>query len=113
MICVLYSKNLEPITVLKIPVEVQEDIQRKGLGKVPVLPPQGSNSQDTRYMWITPVRILMRGEQQVFFCTEDEELALTIKPEFLPGQLPMVQHMQTIIYQQQRTLKRLQGNDPV
>lgn len=110
MITVLYTADLEPITCVDIPVEVQEDIQRTGLGRVPVLPSKDADVNNAKFIFIKPLRILgINNQVQVFFTTGEEELALAVSPQWLPGQLPLVQHMQKIIYKQQRELKRLNG----
>lgn len=114
VITVLYTKNLEPITAINIPIDVQEQIQQKGLGKLPVLPNKDAKESEAKYLYIHPVSVLGFHKQvHVFFTTQEEELALAITPEWLPGQRPMVQHMQKIIYEQQKTLRKLSGgNNP-
>lgn len=112
MIVILYTRDLEPITCVDIPVEVQEDIQRVGLGKVPVLSKRDADPSEAKYIYIKPVRILgVDNSLLVFFTTEQEDLALAVTPQWLPGQLPLVQHWQKIIRKQQQELKRLTGGD--
>lgn len=109
MITVLYSEQLEPITCIDIPVEVRDEIERTGLGKVPVISYIGKVKK-TQYMYIRPVRIVLADTVLPLFTTQQEELALIITPQFLPGQQALVQHQQRTIQQQQQQLGRQRGD---
>jgi hypothetical protein len=107
VIVVLYTKDLEPITCVDLPVEVQEEIERVGIGKIPVLSKLGADISTAKMLYIRPLKILGPNlATHVFFVTQEEELALSVSPQWLPGQLPLVQRWQQTIALQQKQLRR-------
>lgn len=112
---VLYTKNLEPITVLNMPMWLQEAIERQGAGKISI---KGKSKieEDTQLAlqeqpptMTIEVEYLQddKGFTHKFFVTKDEELALGIVPQYLPGQLQMQQHMARVIQKQRELLNKL------
>jgi hypothetical protein len=103
---VLYTIDLEPITILDLPLWLLEQLEKQGAVRVAVVKPPG---------WInekTPVADMPNMDTVTIYCerlhwrdgnikrilvTPDEELALTLKPEWLPGQRAAVQSYQTAI----------------
>ena len=111
MIVVLYTQDLEPITCVDLPVEVQEEIERVGIGKIPVLAKPGLDISTAKMLYIRPIKILgLNFATHVFFVTQEEELALSISPQWLPGQLPLVQRWRQTIAAQEKRIKRLNGD---
>jgi hypothetical protein len=106
---VLYTKDLEPITVLNMPVWVQEAIEKAGSGRIAVRAPSETDTDEEMPTMLIEVEKLQTksGETAKFFVTQDEELALSIAPQWLPGQLAMYQYMQKIIQRQKQLLNRL------
>jgi hypothetical protein len=100
---VLYTTDFEPITILELPLWLLEQLERQGAVRVAVMQPP---------KWVTPeqpVKYEPSLEVVTIFCekmrwhdgsvktiliTPDEVLALTLRPEWLPGQLPAVQGYQ-------------------
>jgi hypothetical protein len=103
---VLYTTDFEPITILELPLWLLEQLERQGVIRVAVMqPPKWVNPQ-------TPVQYEPSLETVTIYCekmrwrddsvktilvTPDEVLALTLRPEWLPGQLPAIQHYQKAI----------------
>jgi hypothetical protein len=103
---ILYTHDLEPITVVDLPVWIQESIESKGCAYILVKgrPPQ----QDPPVVRVECKRI--KDEQQVthkFFVTADEELCLTINPQWLPGQVQTYNGLTNLIQKQRETIKQL------
>lgn len=105
---VLYTNDFEPITVLDLPLWLLEQLERQGAVRVAVMRPVQFGAVDAS----VPVGSV-EGPQVVTICcerlrwkdgtvkpvlvTDDEELALTLKPEWLPGQRQRVQSYQAAI----------------
>jgi hypothetical protein len=112
---VLYTKDLEPITVLNMPMWLQEAIERQGAGRI-AIKGKTKTEQDTQLALQEPsptitveVQYLTNeeGYTHKFFVTKDEELALGVVPCWLPGQLQMHQHMVKVIQKQRELLDKL------
>jgi hypothetical protein len=112
---VLYTKDLEPITVLDMPMWLQEAIERQGAGKVTVKGKTKTEEDTSLALQEQPPTITIeveylcdeRGMTHRFFVTKDEELALGVVPCYLPGQLQMHQHMIKVIQKQRELLNKL------
>jgi hypothetical protein len=114
---VLYTRDLEPITVLDMPVWLQDAIERSGAGRIAVAG-RGKREQMERgelYMEEPPPTMLIElkllrdenGDTHKFFTTKDEELALGLVPKQLPGQLQMYQYMTRVIEKQRDVINKL------
>lgn len=96
---VLYTTDFEPLTVLELPLEVLEKMEVEGALKILVAKPPKSLSEgtltirmpETITIYCQKMRWLDDSIKTILF-TEDEELALAIKPSWLVGQLSSVQH---------------------
>lgn len=104
---VLYTKDFEPITVLDLPLWLIEQMERQGGVRVAVQEPLSSQwmSADPPLEESAPKTVTLRcvrlnwlgGEQKTIIITEDDELALRLKPEWLSGQRAQInQYKQTI-----------------
>jgi len=103
---VLYTPDLEPITVVDLPVWIQESIEKKGSGYILVT--TKANQEDPPMIMVRCKRL--QDENQVihkFFVTTGEELALTIMPKWLPGQVQIYNGLMQVIEKQRATIKRL------
>lgn len=103
---VLYTIDLEPITILDLPLWLLEQLEKQGAIRVAVMrPPKWVNEQtpvpDTPGLETVTIyceRLRWRNNEiKHILVTPDEELALTLKPEWLPGQRATVQSYQTAI----------------
>lgn len=91
---VLYSVDFEPITVLDLPQWLLEQLERQGHARVAVMRPvQLSDYQDTADIQPPDVvtiyceRLRWKdGTVKPVLVTDDEALAMLLRPEWLPGQ---------------------------
>lgn len=114
---ILYTHDFEPITVVDLPHWLLEAVERDGAVKVavkrPITPdfiervavgsvegPETVTIQARRLRWPD-------GTVKPIYVTNDEVLALTLKPEWLPGQRMQVQNFQEAISWLSSHLKRL------
>lgn len=95
MRAVLYTHDFEPITVIDLPMEYWNMLRRGHVIDLAVIRPfrikDYKAEPETIYAPADTVRItssfLVRdGVVTMMLFTEDEELALLLPPEFLPGQ---------------------------
>jgi len=101
---VVYTTDFEPITVIDLPRQVLDKIEQTGGIKLAL----GSGETDIADMpKCTLIMCKIRwynGEEKVILVTKDEELALQLKPDWLPGQ----RGIYNLLYNQIKTLtKRL------
>jgi hypothetical protein len=103
---VLYTTDLEPITILDLPLWLLDQLEKQGAVRIAVLrPPVWTTAE-------TPVAPYPGMETVTVYCerlrwrddtvkrilvTPDEELALSLRPEWLPGQRASVQGYQKAI----------------
>ena len=112
---VLYTKDLEPITVLDMPMWLQEEIERQGAGRIAIKGKNKTEDDTQLALQEQPPTITVeveyltseKGDVHKFFVTKDEELALGVVPCWLPGQLQMHQHMVKVIQKQRELLNKL------
>jgi hypothetical protein len=105
---VLYTNDFEPITVLDLPQWLLEQLERQGSVRVAVLRPVQFAPLDATI----PVGSVEGPQTVTIYCeklrwrdgslkpilvTNDEELALILKPHWLPGQVATVQNYQKAI----------------
>lgn len=101
MNAVLYTEALEPITVVDIPMWLYERLLRGDTIAVGVPPPfQFARGGDDhcrlmhKTVHIFGERLRRRGHETLMLFTRDEENALLLDAEFLPGQRREVQQRQ-------------------
>ena len=102
---VLYTNDFEPITVLELPQWLLEQLERQGSVRVAVLRPPRTvlQSEPVNFESLEVVTIYCErlqwkdGTVKPVLVTDDEELALTLRPEWLPGQRQRVQSYQKAI----------------
>ena len=112
---VLYTHDFEPITVVDLPHWLLEALERDGAIKVavkrPITPdfvekvavgsvegPETVTIEVRRLRWHD-------GHVKPIYVTKDEVLALTLKPEWLPGQRVQVQNYEAAIGWLSKNLK--------
>jgi hypothetical protein len=102
---VLYTTDLEPITILDLPVWLLEQLERQGAVRIAVLKPPRWSSDNESTTFDMPETVTVYCEKlrwrdnttKIILVTPDEELALTLKPEWLPGQRAAVQSYKAYI----------------
>jgi len=106
---VLYTQNFEPITVLDLPLWLLEQLEKQGAVKVAVMRPMQLDKTGTiavgsvegnQVVTIYCEKLRWKdGTIKPILITYDEELALTLRPEWLPGQRAAVQSYHKAIRQ--------------
>ena len=102
---VLYTPDLEPITILELPFWLLEQLEKQGAVRIAVLKPprwvqngEGVTFDMPETVTVYAERLRWRdGTTKIILVTPDDELALTLKPEWLPGQRAAVQGYQKAI----------------
>jgi hypothetical protein len=102
---VLYTTDLEPITILDLPVWLLEQLEKQEAIRVAVLrPPTWTDEKtpvkdsgvDTVTIYCEKLR-WRDNRTKIILVTPDEELALTLRPDWLPGQLGTIQSYKSYI----------------
>lgn len=104
---VLYTKDMEPITIIEMPLWLLEQLERVGMVKVAVREPKEkllmADPQDlhpTETLNIYCEKLRWRdGSVKPIVVVDDDELALALKPEWLPGQVQAINWYEGIIRQ--------------
>jgi hypothetical protein len=102
---VLYTKDLEPITILDLPLWLLEQLEKQGAIRIAVLKPPTINYDNDTSTFKMPDTVTVYceklrwkdGTTKPILITPDDELALTLKPEWLPGQRAQIQNYQKAI----------------
>lgn len=80
---IIYTTDFEPITVIDLPRSVLDKIEQQGGIKLSLGLPENNPPICTLVMltvrWVN-------GEEKHILVTRDEETALLLKPDWLPGQ---------------------------
>ena len=104
---VLHTEDFEPITVIDLPLWLLEKIERSGTIRVAVKRPLTldfiekvavGTVEGADAVTITARKLRWTNQEiKTIYTTKDEVLALTLKPNWLPGQLAQVQTYQDAI----------------
>lgn len=105
---VLYTADFEPITVLDLPVWLLEQMEKVGYVRIAVQEPLQSilekppeelkDFYQPKIVTIRCEKLRWRdGTTKPILITPDEELALMLKPEWLPGQRAAINSYQGTI----------------
>ena len=118
---VIYTRDFEPITVLDLPLWLLEKMEQQGRVRVAVLRPPSwtggeepvQDSANTETVILECLRIRwLDGTQKPIIVTQDDELALALKPDWLPGQRAQVnQYKETITYLIQQLKLAIKRNE--
>ena len=110
---VLYTKDMEPITIIEMPLWLLEQLERVGMVKVAVREPPHKllstdhNLQDLETLDIYCEKLRWRdGTLKPILVVNNDELALALKPEWLPGQQQAVNWYEGAIRQLVDELER-------
>ena len=114
---ILYTRDFEPITVVDLPLWLLEAIERDGAVQVSVKRPITPDFIEKVAVGTVegPECVTIRlgklnwfdGSIKPIYVTDDEVLALILKPQWLPGQRLQVQNFQSAIDWLAGHLKRL------
>lgn len=119
---VIYTSDFEPITVLDLPVWLLEQMEKVGYVRIAVQEPLENiinKSPDELLESFHPKVVLIRCEKlrwrdgtlKPILVTPDEELALMLKPEWLPGQRQAVNSYKgTIKFLTEQLVKAMRKN---
>lgn len=101
---VLYTTEFEPITILELPVWLLEQLEQMGAIRVAVAPTQEMLLENPDLMFkpqtvsIFCERLKWHdGSTKTILITPDEEIALILRPNWLPGQTASVQGYRAVI----------------
>lgn len=102
---VLYTPDLEPITILDLPLWLLEQLEKQGAVRIAVLKPPRVVGDGEAVTFDMPETVTVFAERlrwrddttKLILVTPDDELALTLKSEWLPGQRATVQSYQRAI----------------
>lgn len=105
---VLYTHELEPITILDLPVWLLEQLEKTGAVRIAVVEPPGWMHEEVPVVANPTMRTVTiyceklrwhNNQTKTILVTPDEELALTLRPEWLPGQQATIQSYKKAIRQ--------------
>lgn len=116
---VLYTRDFEPITVLDLPLWLVEQMERQGKVRVAVQEPQQWMTQAEAPNTVQPKTVILEclrirwldGTQKTIIVTQDDELALALKPDWLPGQRASINNYRQAIDNLVKMLKRAMNRD--
>ena len=111
---IIYSTDFEPITVADIPKYVLDKAERQGGVKLSLGPLEDEHGNPANPPICTLVLCKLRwfnGEEKVVLVTKDEEAALLLKPDWLPGQRSIYNLLYTHIKRLTKQLTNLSKDE--
>lgn len=101
---VLYTTDFEPITILELPKWLLDQLEQSGIIRVAVQPTKEMLLEDPELMFTPQIVSLFcerlrwhDGSTKTILVTPDEEIALILRPAWLPGQNASVQGYKAVI----------------
>ena len=122
MIVILYTEDFEPIIPIDLPLWLLERLEMEGGVRVAVNKPKGFKgekipvgtvgNEDTPTVRIRYEKMRWHdGTLKTILVTPDEELALTLSPEWLPGQrAPIHMYMGAMRKMHEELIKQIRKN---
>jgi hypothetical protein len=119
---ILYTEDFEPIIPIDLPLWLLERLEQEGAVRVAVNKPIGFKgekipvgmvgNEDTPTVRIRYEKLRWHdGTLKTILVTPDEELALTLAPEWLPGQRAPIQlYLQTVRRMHDELIKQIRKN---
>ena len=108
---VLYTRDFEPITVVDLPMWLLETLEKRGSVRIAVLEPTMPENPDvTEKPELSIVTVNLEkvrwvdGTKKSVLVTDNEELAMVLNPDWLPGQRYIIQSYETAIRQLKEAL---------
>lgn len=92
---VIYTSDFEPITIIDLPREVMDFVEKQGVVRLALQEPTSSMALDEDEVSDINIKIVniragklkwFDGTTKVVLLTNDDELALMLRPSWLPGQ---------------------------
>ena len=118
----LYTEDFEPIVPIDLPLWLLDRLEQEGAVRVAVSKPRGFKgeripvgtlgNEDMETVRISYEKLRWRdGTLKTILVTPDEELALTLTPEWLPGQrAPIQMYLQTMRKMHDELIKQIRKN---
>lgn len=111
---VLYTRDFEPITVLDLPLWLIEQLERQGGVRVAVQEQAQWMAADAAPTEPTLKTVTLRcvklnwlnNEKKTIIITDDDELALRLKPDWLSGQRSQINNYKQTIDNLVKMLKK-------
>jgi hypothetical protein len=102
---VLYSSDFEPITILELPMWLLDQLERHGVIRIAVSEPPELDEEEAKRYLIEPKTVTIYcdrlkwrdGSTKTILVTDDEELALILRPTWLPGQTASINGYKAMI----------------
>jgi hypothetical protein len=97
---VLYTQDFEPVTVLELPLYILEEMERHGGARIAVVKPFENSEGEVDESLLNETNTLdlelhklrwQDGTVRTILTTSNDELALTLRPDWLPGQVQAIQ----------------------
>ena len=119
---ILYTEDFEPIIPIDLPLWLLERLEQEGAVRVAVNKPQGFKGEKIPVGTVgnedmPTVRIRYEklrwhdGSLKTILVTPDEELALTLTPEWLPGQRAPIQlYLETVRKMHDELIRQIRKN---
>lgn len=105
MRAVLYTYDLEPITIIDVPQEAMDYLRERGIVRIPVptfpkasFPLSSPIPTEVKIVTIRAEKFVFGDQETMMLFTRDEETALQMKATFLPGQLGAIQDLQRNVF---------------
>ena len=118
---IIYTEDFEPIIPIDLPLWLLERLEKEGAVRVAVNKPKGFTEEqipvgnlecETPTVRIRHEKLRWHdGSLKTILVTPDEELALTLNPEWLPGQRAPIQlYLQTMRKMHEELIKQIRKN---
>jgi hypothetical protein len=111
---VVYTTDFEPITVIDLPRQVLDKIEQNGGIRLALGPDKDESGKSITPTICTVIMCKVRwfnGEEKPILVTKDEESALLLKPDWLPGQRGVYNLLYNHIKNLTKQLINLNGNN--
>jgi len=105
---IIYTTDFEPITVIDLPRTVLDKVEQQGGIKLAL----GHDAETSPVCVLVLLKVRWpNGEEKPILVTKDEEIALLLKPEWLPGQRGVYNLLYNHIKHLTKRLTKLYGDD--
>lgn len=115
---ILYTADLEPITVIDLTMDQLKSAEDNGGIKLVIKTGDPDNEYEDKTCVVFCRYIEVEGVRKPIFITPDEEVALIMKPEWLPGQVytfnthrKMIDKLLNTVHMLNKSLRNLKDGD--
>lgn len=119
---VVYTKDFEPITVIDLPLWLLDSMEKQGGARLAIQEPLSMDTfKETAPIVHTPKVCTLYAKKMQWFdgstktivITPDEELAMVLKPDWLPGQRGTVnQYKDRVKFLTHKLIEVMRRGDP-